>query len=82
MYSVIHYSVANMPGAVPRTSTWALTGATLPYTLNFSPKGVVCALHQDSSLLAGLSSYRGEITCKPVAMAANMEYVPAIRLLG
>jgi alanine dehydrogenase len=81
-YGVIHYSVANMPGAVPRTSTWALTGATLPYILNIASKGVECALKEDNSLMAGLTTYRGKITCKPVAMAANMEYVPAIRLLG
>jgi len=76
-HGVIHYSVANIPGAVPRTSTYALTGATLPYLLNIANKGVEKALLEDKALMGGLNSYKGHITCKGVADSFNLEYVPA-----
>jgi alanine dehydrogenase len=78
-YGVIHYSVSNMPGVVPRTSTYALTGATLPYIVQIANKGVEKALREDTSLLAGLNTYRGKITCEPVAKAMNMDYIPALQ---
>ena len=74
-YGVIHYSVANMPGAVPRTSTLALESATLPYLINIANKGVNKALLEDQSLLAGLNTCNGKLTCKPVAECLGMEYV-------
>jgi len=81
-YGVIHYSVANMPGAVPRTSTYALTGATLPYLLQIADKGPERALLDDKGFLAGLNTYQGKITCEPVAAALNVEYVPAQKLVA
>jgi alanine dehydrogenase len=73
-YGVIHYSVANMPGAVPRTSTFALEAATLPYLLKMANKGVKNALLEDQSLLKGLNTFDGKITCKPVANCLGLEY--------
>jgi alanine dehydrogenase len=80
-YGVIHYSVANMPGAVPRTSTQALTGATLPYLLEIVNKGPKKALTESDTLLKGLNTYDGHITCQSVAESVGIEYVPAISLL-
>jgi len=79
-YGVIHYSVANMPGAVPRTSTYALTGSTLPYLLDMANKGVEKALLQDESLMSGLNTYKGFITYKSVAKGLGLEYKDAKEL--
>lgn len=79
---VIHYCVANMPGAVARTSTMALTNATLPFVLALADKGVEQAVAANPHLLAGLNVYKGKITCQPVAEALNAEYVPPAALLG
>jgi alanine dehydrogenase len=81
-YGVIHYSVANMPGAVPRTSTYALTGVTLPYLLQLANQGPERAMLDDKGLLAGLNTYQGQITCEPVAAALNSQYAPAIKLIA
>ena len=80
-HGVIHYSVANMPGAVPRTSTIALESATLPYLVNIVNKGVVNALLSDNSLLLGLNTFGGKVTSKPVAESLGLEYVNPIELL-
>jgi alanine dehydrogenase len=64
---VLHYCVANMPGAVPRTSTFALVNATLPYALALANKGVRQAVLDDLGLFAGANTYAGEITSQPVA---------------
>ncbi len=71
---VIHYSVANMPGAVPLTSTMALTNATLPYALKIADKGwkAVC---EDKGFAKGVNYVGDKIVCKPVAEAFNLEYV-------
>lgn len=76
-YGVIHYSVANMPGAVPRTSTFALDGATLPYLLEIADKGPVKAMLDNSALMCGLNTYNGNIAFKAVADSLNMDFVPA-----
>jgi alanine dehydrogenase len=81
-YGVIHYSVANMPGAVPYTSTYALAGATLPYVLQIADKGPKRAMLDDSGLLAGLNTYQGQITCEPVAAALNSKCAPALKLIA
>jgi alanine dehydrogenase len=81
-YGVIHYSVANMPGAVPRTSTYALTGATLPYLLQLADKGTRNALLDNLSLMKGLNTCSGRVTCKPVADSMNMEFCPPEKLLA
>lgn len=72
---VIHYCVANMPGAVARTSTFALTNATLPFVLALANKGVNKALLDDLHLLAGLNIYRGKVTYQAVAEAHSYEFV-------
>lgn len=76
-HGVIHYSVANMPGAVPRTSTFALSGVTLPYMEELADKGVERALTENRALLPGLNTYGGAITYKAVAESTGLEYVPA-----
>lgn len=74
-HGVLHYSVANMPGAVPRTSTLALTGATLPYALKIANLGAEAACKADSGLMKGLNVYRGHVTCAAVAKDQGLEYV-------
>jgi alanine dehydrogenase len=64
---VVHYCVTNMPGAVPRTSTIALTNVTLPYALSLADKGLENALAEDKALARGLNTYFGQLTCQPVA---------------
>jgi alanine dehydrogenase len=73
---VIHYCVTNMPGAVPRTSTIALSNATLPYALKIANLGVMKALKADPALARGLNTFGGNVTCKPVADAHGYKYVP------
>lgn len=78
---VVHYCVANMPGAVARTSTFALNNATLPYILKLADNGYKAALLADKHLLNGLNVMHGKITCKEVAEAHNLAYVPSTELL-
>ena len=79
---VIHYCVANMPGAVARTSTFALTNATLPFVLALANKGVNKALLDDEHLLAGLNIYRGSVTYRAVAEAHGYSFVSPETVLG
>ena len=79
-YGVMHYSVANMPGAVPRTSTMALSNATLPYILKLAEKGVD-ALKEDAGFLAGLNTCKGHITCQGVSDALQLPYAAPMELL-
>ncbi|MGR5130428.1 alanine dehydrogenase [Photobacterium swingsii] len=72
---VVHYCVANMPGAVARTSTFALNNVTLPYILQLADKGYKKALQDDKHLLNGLNVYRGQITCEEVSEALDMPYI-------
>jgi len=78
---VVHYCVANMPGAVARTSTFALNNATLPYVLALAEKGYRQALLDDPGLLEGLNIHQGSVTYEAVATALGYEYVPARRVL-
>jgi alanine dehydrogenase len=71
---VLHYCVANMPGAVPRTSTFALTNATLPYALKLANKGFMDAVNSDAGLKAGVNTYAGKLTYEAVAVAQGLEY--------
>ena len=71
---VVHYCVANMPGAVPRTSTYALNNATLPYVARLAGLGLAAALDADPGLRAGLNVFRGEITQPAVASAFGLPY--------
>ena len=73
---VLHYCVANMPGAVPRTSTFALTNATLPYALALANKGFEKAIKDDKGLAEGVNTYAGKLTYKAVADSQNLEYTP------
>jgi alanine dehydrogenase len=79
---VVHYCVANMPGAVPRTSTYALNNATLPSVLAIADKGWKRALAEDPGLRAGLNVAYGKVTCEPVARAQGYAYTPASAIIG
>jgi alanine dehydrogenase len=81
-HGVVHYCVANMPGAVARTSTFALNNATLPFVLALADKGTAAALRSDPHLLAGLNVYEGKITYAAVAEALGLKYVEPLRALG
>jgi len=73
---VVHYCVANMPGSVARTSTLALTGATLPYGLAIAEKGFEQAVRDDPALALGVNLYRGKLTIPSVAAAHGLPYTP------
>ena len=79
---VVHYCVANMPGAVPYTSTLALTNATLPYAIQLADKGWKKAAQQNAELVPGLNVINGEIVYKAVADAFNMPYTPVENFLA
>ncbi|WP_027722363.1 alanine dehydrogenase [Maridesulfovibrio zosterae] len=78
---VIHYCVANMPGAVPVTSTMALTNATLPYALQIANKGWKKAAVESNAIKTGLNMVNGKVTYKGVADAFDLEYVPVDNVL-
>jgi alanine dehydrogenase len=78
---VVHYCVANMPGGVPRTSTYALNNATLPFVLALADKGWQQALREDPHLRAGLNVCQGKVTCAEVAEALGYIHVDADSLL-
>jgi alanine dehydrogenase len=79
---VIHYCVANMPGGVARTSTYALNNVTLPFALKIADKGYKQALLEDHHLRAGLNIFKGKVTYKAVADDLGYEYVPAEKALA
>ena len=79
---IVHYCVANMPGAVPRTSTYALNHATLPYVIALADRGVEAALRADSFLRDGLNVCRGAITRREVAQALGLPFTEALAALG
>ncbi|MBA3632842.1 MAG: alanine dehydrogenase [Acidobacteria bacterium] len=78
---VLHYCVANMPGAVPRTSTFALTNATLPYALDLANKGFEKAIREDEGLKEGVNTYGGKLTYEAVAASQDLEYTPLENLV-
>lgn len=79
---VVHYCVANMPGAVPRTSTFALNNATLPFVLSLANLGYKEAMKRNNHLMNGLNVCQGKITHKAVAEALNQVYAPAESMIG
>ena len=79
---VIHYCVANMPGAVARTSTFGLTNATYPFVEALANRGLVAALNHDVHLRNGLNVHRGQLASEPVASAQQLDFVPAVELLA
>lgn len=79
-YGVVHYAVANIPGAVPRTSTFALTNVTVPYALEIANKGVKKACLENSSLLKGVNTLKGFVTHRGVAEAHDIKLMDPIQL--
>ncbi|KAA3646602.1 MAG: alanine dehydrogenase [Chloroflexi bacterium] len=79
---VLHYGVTNMPGAVPRTSTYALSNATLPYALKLANMGLKEAVKADHTLAPGVNTYEGHVTYDAVAEAFDLEYSPLDKLLN
>ncbi len=73
---VVHYCVANLPGAVAMTSTYALTNVILPYALEIANKGYQRAARENNALARGLNTVKGKLTCKAVAEALNLKYHP------
>ncbi len=82
VHDSVFYCVANMPGAVPNTSTYALTNATLPYTVALANKGWRQAVNDDASLALGLNTHAGKLTYGPVAEAHGMEHTPLATVLA
>jgi alanine dehydrogenase len=78
---VVHYCVANIPGAVPRTSTFALTNVTLPYVRKLASLGFVDAILKDPTLKSGVNTFRGHVTCEPVAKSLGLKYTELDTLL-
>jgi alanine dehydrogenase len=78
---VVHYCVANMPGAVPRTSTFALTNVTLPYARKLAKFGFKEAVLRDPALAQGVNVYLGHVTCRPVAQSLGLPTIPLESLL-
>ncbi|MBW2030118.1 MAG: alanine dehydrogenase [Deltaproteobacteria bacterium] len=78
---VVHYCVANMPGAVAKTSTIALTNATLPYALEIADKGWKGAMKENPEIRLGANVVMGKVTCKGVAEAFGLEFIPIDHLL-
>jgi alanine dehydrogenase len=79
---VVHYCVANMPGAVPHTSTYALNNVTLPFVLALADKGYRQALNEDSHLRAGLNVCRGKLTHREVAAALGYPFTDPLKALA
>lgn len=75
-HDVLHYAVSNIPGAVPRTSTFALANVTIPYALEIANKGHIKALNENSALAKGVNIIEGKVSSAPVAKAHNLEYCP------
>jgi len=78
---VVHYCVANMPGAVPRTSTVALANVTAPYAIKLADLGLASAVASDPAIAHGVNTYAGRVTCRAVADALGLEYRPLGDLL-
>ncbi|MBW1858571.1 MAG: alanine dehydrogenase [Deltaproteobacteria bacterium] len=78
---VLHYGVSNMPGAVPRTSTYALSNATLPYLMQLLEEGIPSAFRKDPALAKGVNVYQGKVTYEAVAEALDLEYTPLESML-
>jgi len=79
---VVHYGVANMPGAVARTSTFALSHSTLPYMLQLAEKGVVKAARDSLPIALGVNTFGGHCTYQAVAEAHDLPYVPVEKALS
>lgn len=80
-HGIIHYSVANIPGAVPRTSTLALTNVTLPYALKIADKGLKQAVREDGALAKGVNTFAGKLTHEIVARSLGVAYTPLDQMI-
>ena len=80
-HGVIHYSVGNMPGAVARTSTLALTNVTHPSALDLAEKGFHDACRGDQALGLGVNTFQGRVTCEGVASSLGYDHVPVTQLI-
>ncbi|KPV43593.1 alanine dehydrogenase [Alicyclobacillus ferrooxydans] len=80
-FGVIHYSVANMPGAVPRTSTLALTNVTIPYALQLANQGTGAAIANNQALAKGVNVIQGKVTYEAVATGLNLPYTPLAEVI-
>jgi alanine dehydrogenase len=81
VHDSVFYCVANMPGAVPRTSTYGLTNVTLPYAVRLAGHGWQAALRADESLAKGLSTHAGTLTSEPVALAHDLPHTTPAEIL-
>lgn len=79
---VVHYCVTNMPAAVPNTSTLALTNATFPYLMKLARQGATAAIQEDAGIAAGVNTFNGILTCKPVAESQHRDWQPIAELVG
>ncbi len=79
---IVHYAVSNMPGALPRTSSMALTNATLPYVLEIADKGWQLAMKENPEIKCGANVVKGQVAYKGVADALDIEYSPIEKLLA
>jgi alanine dehydrogenase len=75
VHDIVHYCVGNMPGAVPRTSTYALTNVTMPYAISIASKGLEAAVRQDPALAHGVNAFAGSLTNDGVAAAHRLTFV-------
>lgn len=75
------YAVVNMPGAVPRTSTFALTNPTIPYAITIANKGIVRAAIENETVSTGVNTYKKHLTMEAVAKDQNKDYTPVAELL-
>jgi len=82
LHDVVHYCVGNMPGAVPRTSTYALTNVTIPFAIQIADRGLVAALRTDPALAMGVNVYDGHVTNAGVADAHGLSHTPIDSLMG
>jgi alanine dehydrogenase len=73
---VVHYCVANMPGAYARTATFALTNVTTPYAVQIADKGWLAAARENAEIAKGLNVIHGQVTNQPVSQAHRLRYVP------
>jgi alanine dehydrogenase len=82
MHGVVHYAVGNMPGAVPHTSTYALTNATLPYIAEVAVHGAAGAARRDMALAHGVNTHAGHVTNGPVAEFLDVEMIEPLDALA
>ena len=82
LHGVVHYAVGNMPGAVPHTSTYALTNATLPYILDVAVNGAAGAARSDPALALGVNTVAGQVTNVPVAEFLGVAAVDPVAAFG